>query len=131
MPPRMLFDSSSAIPLEHQLFEQTVLSLPEGPYLNGPLACSLRRPLRPACRLCITLTSCLHKGVSNIVQALRLRGRALLIRHYRSRLITRRDTSEAISITRYHLLSACLHAQALRPSSCRHLSSLRPLSSQR
>ena len=29
------------------------------------------------------------------------------------------------------LLSACVHAQALRPSSCRNLSSLRPFSSRR
>ena len=33
-------------------------------------ACSLRRPQKPARRSCITLTSCLHKGVSNIVQEL-------------------------------------------------------------
>ena len=57
--------------------------------------------------------------------------RVLLIRYYRPRLITRRDTSEAISITWHHLLSACLHTQVLKPSSCRHLSSLRPLSSRR
>ena len=30
-------------------------------------ACSLCSPPRHACRPCITLTSCLHKGVSNIV----------------------------------------------------------------
>ena len=30
-------------------------------------ACSLRSPSRPAHRPCITLTTCLHKGVSNIV----------------------------------------------------------------
>ena len=41
--------------------------------------------------------------------------RALLIRYYWPRLITRRDTSEAISITRHHLLSDCLRTQELRP----------------
>ena len=72
-------------------------------------ACSLRSPPRPARCPCITLTSCLHKGVSKLT--LRLSARALLLRYYRPRLITRRDTFDAISITRHHLLSACLRAQ--------------------
>ena len=105
----LLFDSPRTIPLEHHLFEQPVLSLPEGPYLNGPLAYSLRSPPRPARCPCIMLTSCLHKGVSKLT--LRLSARALLLRYYRPRLITRRDTSDAISITRHHLLSACIRAQ--------------------
>ena len=71
-------------------------------------ACSLRRPPRPTRRSCITLITCLHKGVSVWHIS---RSCALLIRHYRSRLITRCDTSEAISITRHHLLSAYLRAQ--------------------
>ena len=57
----------STTPSERHLSEQPVLSLPEGPYLNGLLAFSLGRPPRPARRSCITLTTCLHKGVSNTV----------------------------------------------------------------
>ena len=72
-------------------------------------ACSLCSPPRPARYPCITLTSCLHKGVSNIVLALRLRVRALLLRSYRPRLITRRNASEAISITRHHLVHLSAH----------------------
>ena len=115
----LLLDSPSATLIEHQLFEQLFLALPQGPSLNGPLACSC-----VGSKACTPLVHYAHHlppqgcppfKFQALSPRLGLCARAPLIRYNRSRLIPRLDASQMIPIMRHHLLSAWLCTSALRP----------------